>query len=158
LCKDFNIKQTDQGAWLEFRDINNTETFDIKEISDTYAIGGDMKQMWNTIVLLVSPNSGVGVGDLAGPIGIFSLVSDARSQGAVSFFIFVAFLSVNIGFLNLLPIPALDGGRIAFIIYEGITKKKVNKNFENILITITFVLLLVLMVVVSFQDILRLFR
>ena len=40
LCKDFNIKQTDQGAWLEFRDINNTETFDIKEISDTYAIGG----------------------------------------------------------------------------------------------------------------------
>ena len=121
-------------------------------------LGGDMKQMWNTIVLLVSPNSGVGVGDLAGPIGIFSLVSDARSQGAVSFFIFVAFLSVNIGFLNLLPIPALDGGRIAFIIYEGITKKKVNKNFENILITITFVLLLVLMVVVSFQDILRLFR
>lgn len=121
-------------------------------------LGGDMKQMWNTIVLLVSPNSGVGVGDLAGPIGIFSLVSDARSQGAVSFFIFVAFLSVNIGFLNLLPIPALDGGRMAFIIYEGITKKKVNKNFENILITITFVLLLVLMVVVSFQDILRLFR
>ncbi len=40
LCKDFNIKQTDQGAWLEFNDVNNPETFDIKEVSDTYAIGG----------------------------------------------------------------------------------------------------------------------
>ena len=40
LCKDFNIKQTDQGAWLEFKDVVNTETFKVKEISDSYAIGG----------------------------------------------------------------------------------------------------------------------
>lgn len=120
-------------------------------------MGSDFSQMFTTIGLLVSPGSGVGLGDLAGPVGIYSLVSNALSGGAVTFFIFVAFLSVNIGFLNLLPIPALDGGRIVFIIYEAITKKKVNKNFENILITITFILLLMLMVFVTFQDILRLF-
>lgn len=121
-------------------------------------LGGDMKQMFNTIVLLISPSSGVGAGDLAGPVGIFNLVSNARSQGVISFFIFVAFLSVNVGFLNLLPIPALDGGRLVFIAYEAITKKKVNKNVENVMITITFILLIILMIFVTYQDILRLFR
>lgn len=121
-------------------------------------IGNDMKSMVNTLGLLFGRGTGVGVKDLAGPIGIFSLVSNARSGGAASFFIFVAFLSVNIGFLNLLPIPALDGGRLVFIAYEAITKKKVNKKVENTLILITFVLLLTLMVVVTYQDILRLFR
>lgn len=121
-------------------------------------VGSDMKQMLNTITLLISPKSGVSVKDLAGPVGIFSLVSSARSQGVISFFIFFAFLSVNVGFLNLMPIPALDGGRIVFIIYEAITKRKVNKNVENTIITITFLLLLMLMIFVTFQDITRLFR
>lgn len=121
-------------------------------------VGSDMKQMFNTIVLLIMPGSGVGPKDLAGPVGIFSLVSNARKQGFVSFLIFFAFLSVNVGFLNLMPIPALDGGRIVFIIYEAITKKKVNKNVENTIITITFILLLALMLFVTFQDITRLFR
>ena len=121
-------------------------------------MGNSFNSMFNTIGLLISPNTGVGVGDLAGPVGIYSLVSDAVSGGAAVFFVFVAFLSVNIGFINLLPIPALDGGRIVFIIYEAITKRKVNKNVENIMITITFILLLILMVFVTFQDITRLFR
>lgn len=121
-------------------------------------VGSDMKQMLNTIALLISPKSGVSVKDLAGPVGIFSLVSSARSQGVVSFFIFFAFLSINVGFLNLMPIPALDGGRIVFIIYEAISGRKVNKNVENTIITITFILLLMLMIFVTFQDITRLFR
>lgn len=121
-------------------------------------VGNDMRQMLNTIGLLISPKSGVTVKDLAGPVGIFTLVSSARSQGVVAFFVFFAFLSVNVGFLNLMPIPALDGGRIVFIIYEAITKKKVNKNVENAIITITFILLLILMIFVTFQDISRIFR
>lgn len=121
-------------------------------------IGRDMKSMFNTIGLLFSGGSGVSVKDLSGPIGIFQLVSNARKNGVASFMTFVAFLSVNIGFLNLLPIPALDGGRLLFIGYEAITKRKVNKKVENILILITFVLLMILMIVVTYQDILRLFR
>lgn len=121
-------------------------------------IGQDMKSMFNTLGLLFSRGTGVGVKDLAGPIGIFSLVSQAKENGPAVFFIFVAFLSVNIGFLNLLPIPALDGGRLVFVAYEAITKKKVNKKVENTLILITFILLLGLMIFVTYQDILRLFR
>jgi regulator of sigma E protease len=120
-------------------------------------LGSDIKQMFNTIVLLFNPVSGVGVKDLAGPVGIFSMVSNARKQGFISFMTFFAFLSINVGFLNLLPIPALDGGRLAFLAYEGITKKKVNKNVENAFITITFILLLILMIFVTYQDIIRLF-
>lgn len=121
-------------------------------------VGNDMKQMLNTIGLLISPRSGVSVKDLSGPIGIFTLVSSARSQGVATFFIFFAFLSVNVGFLNLMPIPALDGGRLVFIAYEATTKKKVNKNVENTIITITFILLLMLMIFVTYQDITNIFR
>src|SRR5690554_3056905 len=88
-------------------------------------LGGDMKQMWNTIVLLVSPNSGVGVGDLAGPIGIFSLVSDARSQGAVSFFIFVAFLDRKSTRLNSSHV------RISYAVFCLKKKKKTKEKSAN---------------------------
>ncbi|VEU80260.1 RIP metalloprotease RseP [Haploplasma axanthum] len=121
-------------------------------------IGSDIKEMVTTLGLLISPNSGVGLKDLSGPVGIFSLVRDARSQGVISFFTLVAFLSVNIGFLNLLPIPALDGGRLVFLGYEAITRKKVSKKIENTIINITFILLLVLIVFVTYQDIFRLFK
>lgn len=120
-------------------------------------IGSNMKEMINTIGLLFMPKTGVGVGDLSGPIGIFSMVQQARKNGIASFIQFVAFLSVNIGLLNLLPIPALDGGRLVFIGYEAITKKKVNKKVENNLILITFILLFALMIFVTFKDIIRLF-
>lgn len=120
-------------------------------------IGSDVGQMVQTLALLFNPNEKVGVKDLSGPVGIFSLVSDSLSQGAFTFITFIAFLSVNIGLLNLLPIPALDGGRLVFLGYEAITKKKVNKNVENMLINITFILLLGLIIYVTFNDILRLF-
>ena len=70
----------------------------------------------------------------------------------------VGLLSVNIGALNLLPIPALDGGRLVFVAYEAITKKKPNPKVETILITVTMILLLALMVIVGYSDILRLIK
>ncbi|HKL95555.1 MAG TPA: RIP metalloprotease RseP [Haploplasma sp.] len=120
-------------------------------------IGSDVKEMFTTIGLLFKPNTGVGVGDLSGPIGIFSIVSGSIKNGFSSFIQLVAFLSINIGLLNLLPIPALDGGRLVFIGYEAVTRKKVNQKVENTLITITFVLLFALMIFVTFKDIIRLF-
>lgn len=120
-------------------------------------MGNDINSMINTVGLLINPNVKVGVGDLAGPIGIYSLVSDSMKQGLISFISFVSFLSINIAILNLLPIPALDGGRLVFLAYEAITRKQVNKKVENILINITFFLLLALIIIVSYNDILRLF-
>ena len=78
------------------------------------------------------------------------------SQGIAPILNLTGLLSVNIGLLNLLPIPALDGGRLLFLAYEAITKKKPNQKVEVALITITMLLLFGLMIVVTFGDILRL--
>ncbi len=84
------------------------------------------------------------------------MTSEAASQGLITLLSFVGLLSVNLGILNLLPIPALDGGRIVFIGYEAITKKKPNQKVENWLHTIVFFLLIALMIYVTYNDILRL--
>lgn len=98
----------------------------------------------------------VGIQNLSGPVGIFSLTSQAASHGFGTLLNFIGFLSVNVGFMNLLPIPALDGGRLVFVAYEAITKKKPNQKVETALITITMFLLFGLIIYVSFNDILRL--
>lgn len=120
-------------------------------------IGSSVSEMFTTLKLLFGPKTGVGIGDLSGPVGIFSMVRNARKNGIQAFVEFIAFLSINIGLLNLLPIPALDGGRLVFIGYEAITKRKVNKKVENGLIMATFILLFGLMIYVTFNDVFRLF-
>lgn len=121
-------------------------------------MGSDIKGMFNTISLLINPNENVGVKDLAGPIGIFSLVDSTLKQGFISLVTFTAFLSINIAILNLMPIPALDGGRLVFLGIEAIIRRPINKKVENIIINITFILLLGLIIIVSYNDILRLFN
>lgn len=116
---------------------------------------GSLENMINTLGLLFFSDE-VGIKQLSGPVGIFSMTSDAASAGFGSLLNFIGFLSVNIGFMNLLPIPALDGGRLVFVAYEAITKKKPSEKVETALITVTMVLLLGLIIYVSFNDILRL--
>jgi regulator of sigma E protease len=106
-----------------------------------------------TLGLLFTPSANLGIRDLSGPIGIFSLVSSTASQGILSIISFTAFLSINIGMLNLLPIPALDGGRLVFLGYEAVTRKPLNKKFENTVNNIMFILLMLLFVFVAFNDI-----
>jgi regulator of sigma E protease len=106
-----------------------------------------------TLGLLFTPSANLGIRDLSGPIGIFSLVSSTASQGILPILSFTAFLSINIGMLNLLPIPALDGGRLVFLGYEAITRKPLNKKFENTVNNIMFLLLMALFVFVAFNDI-----
>lgn len=117
----------------------------------------DVSQMGTTLALLFNPNEKIGVGDLSGPVGIFSLVSSAAAGGVLSLLIFTAFLSINIGLLNLLPIPALDGGQILFLGVEAVTGKKIPHKVANIINNVTFYLLLALIIFVSYNDILRLF-
>ncbi|HKM29335.1 MAG TPA: RIP metalloprotease RseP [Bacilli bacterium] len=108
----------------------------------------------DTFALLFSGD--VGVQNLSGPVGIFSLTKNVAAQGIAPIFNLIGLLSVNIGLLNLLPIPALDGGRLVFLGYEAITRKKPNQKVETILITVTMLLLFGLMIYVTFGDILRL--
>ncbi|MCK7486441.1 MAG: RIP metalloprotease RseP [Bacillus subtilis] len=112
--------------------------------------------IYRTLWLLISGTQ-VKLSQMSGFIGIYTITANAASQGLVSLLSWVGLLSVNLGIVNLLPIPALDGGRLAFIVYEAITKKKPNQKFENWLHTIMFFLLIGLLIFITFNDILRLF-
>lgn len=121
-------------------------------------IGNNVSQVFQTLRLLFTPSESIGVSDLSGPVGIFTLVSRTSSQGILAIFSFTAFLSINIGLLNLLPIPALDGGRLVFLGIEAVTKKKLSKKLENSINMTMFYLLLILFVYVTYNDILRIIR
>lgn len=117
--------------------------------------------IFSTLKELIAPSANireVGLSDLSGVVGIFNLVSRTLSSGFLTYLSLIALLSVNIGIMNFLPIPALDGGRAVFLIYEAITHKKPNKKFETLLNNIVFILLLILFVFVTYNDILRLFK
>jgi regulator of sigma E protease len=91
--------------------------------------------------------------DLSGPIGITKQIAKAADRGAVDFLGMLILLSVYLGLFNLLPVPALDGGRALFLAIESITRKRVNPRIETAVHTAGFVLLLGVLVVVSFKDI-----
>lgn len=120
------------------------------------SVGDSFSSVGNTLKLLFTSND-VGVSDLSGPVGIFGLIKNSLLGGFTNYLYFLGFLSVNIGIINLLPIPALDGGRIVFLGYELVTKKKVNRKVENTLNTIVFFLLIALFIFITFNDIGRLF-
>ena len=98
----------------------------------------------------------VGVKDLGGFISILNQTATYASGGFASLLYWIGFLSINLGIINLLPIPALDGGRILFLFIEGVTKKKINPKVEAWIINIVFWLLLAFMGYILVQDVIRL--
>lgn len=91
--------------------------------------------------------------DFTGPIGIAVMTKQVAQLGFVHLLQFVAILSVNLAIFNLLPIPALDGGRILFVIIEKLRRKSINEKIEGLVHTIGFSLLLILILLVTFKDI-----
>ena len=114
-----------------------------------------MEQMWLTLVNLCTGN--ISVNNLSGPVGIYSVVGEARKTGIENVIFLTAYLSINLGIMNILPIPALDGGHVLFLLIELITRKKVNEKVESITTTIFFGLLMLLMIYVTINDVIRLF-
>lgn len=104
------------------------------------------------------------VNDLSGPVGIIDVIGDsyeeAKSEGAVMVWMQMLYwailLSANLGVMNLLPIPALDGGRLVFLLIEAVRKKRLNPDVEGMVHFAGFVLLMMLMVFVMFNDFRRL--
>ena len=113
------------------------------------------KQMFITVGYLFT--GGIHLNQLSGPVGIYSIVGETRAHGFANVLYLMAFLSINVGFINLLPIPAFDGGHILFIVIELIKGSPVKPEIENKIHTAFLILLLALMVVITFNDILRLF-
>lgn len=94
---------------------------------------------------------------VSGPVGIAGLVGEASHFGFGYLLSFAALISINLAVINLIPFPALDGGRLLFVIIEAIIRRPINPKVANTINAIGFMLLLVLMVFVTFSDIRRLF-
>ena len=130
----------------------------LKSIPDAFVrTWAGVTSIYDSFRLLFSDSS-VTIKALSGPVGIYQLAKTYSSYGLLQLLNLLGLLSVNIGLMNLLPIPALDGGRLVFIAYEAITKKKPSAKVQTILITVTMVLLLALMAIVSFNDIMNLIK
>ncbi len=108
----------------------------------------------------------VGLRDLSGPVGIVGYVNEAESaaesplEAWFTFFYIFALIAVNLAVMNLLPIPALDGGRVFFLLVtwliESVTRKKINPKYEGYIHTAGFILLMGLMIFVMFNDVVKL--
>ena len=100
----------------------------------------------------------LGIQQISGPVGITTVITDAAEEavqtknGSYLFMLFVV-LAMNLGCMNLLPFPALDGGRIVFLAIEGITRKPINAKIEGYIHLAGMALLLLLMLMITFKDV-----
>jgi len=109
--------------------------------------------------IIVSLFAGNGVGaDVSGPIGIAILTKQVATLGFVYILQFAALLSINLGIINALPIPALDGGRILFILIEKIKGSPISHKTEHMFHTIGFMLLILLMILVTLRDVVKIVK
>ncbi|MEG0266284.1 MAG: RIP metalloprotease RseP [Bacilli bacterium] len=114
-----------------------------------------LKQMVYVITYLCTGQ--ISFNSLSGPVGIYEVVGETAKAGFASLVYLLAYISLNVGFMNLLPIPAFDGGRLLFLIIEKVKGSPVNPKIENIIHSIGLFLLLGLMVVITYNDIVRIF-
>jgi len=168
------------GEKLELEVLRNNETFIIsvepEEVDDIYRYGFGLdtttyKSFWGslkhafvqfanlieTMIVIITYlfTGNLSLNNLAGPIGIFNVVGESARLGFINVVYLLGFISLNVGFINLLPIPAFDGGRIIFLIIEAIRRKPLKPSIENTIHMIGFVLLMILMVVITYNDIMR---
>ena len=111
--------------------------------------------MGTTLKFLFTGN--ISVNDLSGPVGIYEVVDEQASEGISNLLYLVAYLSVNVGIMNLIPFPAFDGGHILFLLIEKIRRKPVSPKVEGTITGIGFILLILLMIYVTFNDVINLF-
>ena len=115
------------------------------------ATGEFIGALFESIKMLFTGN--VGVNDLTGPVGISQMIS--QTVGFANYIYLLALISVSLGITNLLPIPALDGGKIVLLIIEAIRKKPLKKETEVQIQLIGFSMLIALSIIVTYNDILR---
>lgn len=127
----------------------------------------EMKYMVRTTILSLKElvTGSLGVKDLSGPVGVVDAIGDtyesSKSEGTLMVWMnmlnMAVLLSANLGVMNLLPLPALDGGRLVFLLVEAVRKKPVNRQIEGAIHFAGLMLLMALMVVVMYNDILKIF-
>ena len=140
---DFKVQGVQKNVWTTIKQAGKME----------YSLA---VTVWRSLGDLLTGR--YGLNDLSGPVGTVDYIGDAVSQavtleGLQSLFLMIALITVNVGVFNLLPLPALDGGRLLFLIIEAVTRKKVPAKFEGVVHFVGIVLLFALMAVVTFSDI-----
>ncbi len=113
-----------------------------------------VKMVYDSLFNLITGRYGMEA--VSGPVGVTEVVGDAAKSGFSNLIYVVSVVSINLGVFNLLPIPALDGGKFAFLIAEAIIGRPINKKFESYVTLIGFVLLFGFMIFVTFKDIFKL--
>lgn len=142
--------------------IGVTQTEEMKEANVVSAVKMSFVHIYNytrlifdSFAMLVSGE--VGFSDLAGPVGIADMTGQVARTGFLSLLNWTSFLSLYLGIFNLLPIPALDGSRLVFIALEAVRGRPIDPQKESMVHLIGFALILMLMVAVTYNDILRFF-
>ncbi|MBQ8090165.1 MAG: RIP metalloprotease RseP [Pyramidobacter sp.] len=133
----------------------------VKKLSFFRAVAGSLNYTFQMSMamlrglkdMIVHPSAA----DVSGPVGIAAMAGEAAREGFFSLLSFLAIISLNLGIINLLPFPALDGGHIVFAIGEMITGRNVSAELEGKIHFIGFMFLAALIVLITWQDILRLF-
>lgn len=141
----------------EERTVGNTLTYALK---NEYSIG---VMVWRTLGDMLTGK--YGLNELSGPVGTVDILGDVVENavtqtdiqaGLRTLFLVVVMITVNVGVFNLLPLPALDGGRLVFLLFELIFRRKIPAKYEGIVNFIGLLLLLLLMVVITYSDISKL--
>ena len=110
--------------------------------------------IWRSLGMLVTGQ--VGINELSGPIGVGQAVGQTLSYGAGGIFLLTAFLTINVGIFNLLPIPALDGCQLLFVLIEMILRRPIPRKYTAVINAVGLVLLFALMIFVSCKDLINL--
>jgi regulator of sigma E protease len=138
------------AAVLEFERLGPGEAFTTGWTA-TWTI---LRRTAESIVMLVRGRASVS--DLAGPVGIAKMTGETARQGVGDLFELLALISVNIGFVNILPIPALDGGHLVMVLIEGVRRRPLSTKLKLSIQQVGMILLLALIAVVVFNDFMRL--
>lgn len=118
--------------------------------------GSLLNQMCRVLFYLFTGK--LSLNNLSGPIGIYTIVGDAAQAGFINIIYLIAYLCINVGLINFIPLPAFDGGRLLFLIIEKLKGSRINPKVENIVHSVGFVILMVLMITITFNDLFKIFR
>lgn len=157
-------RENESGKTVIVRDffLNPIEKNFLTVISQTFKeMFSNVKMVYATLFGLITGT--ISLNEVSGPVGMVSVISDAAAKGLEVDFVaalnniirMLMVLSLNLGIFNLLPLPALDGGRLAFLILEAIKGKPVSPKYEGLIHTVGFVLLILFMLFISINDVLK---
>lgn len=153
----FNSTLNDDGTWsikVDFAVLPIEPTFGSVLKEAGLETASTIRLIVASVIDLIAGR--VSAKSITGAVGIVVIIGQASAQGLKTLLNLLAFLSINLGIMNILPLPALDGGRLMFLLFEAVTGKRLNPKYEGIVHTIGFVLLLLLLLFVTYNDITRL--